>query len=503
MKTIAKTLSAFGSMLVFSTAVLASPPQNLRTLTTSSCPSTFTEKPKAEAIPALLVLVIPELISFGVDMAATAFDEAAKAKITTLSTESAPFNYYTIDNMGELSLSNEFRCVVLVAGGDAASSEAAAPPAWLRAAKHEQKLNWMRSTPDFYSEFEIRQRDDDTGFVLVPRLMYIGSSFEPARLWRRGERDYVAAFSFKNAADLSAFGAASFAFTGLSAGNAYSKNGDLDTQRLATWPDAIAVAKLPEAGDVSTAVVAQKATAAPYREANAVLRSTQTTPPLVKDGIASRKTYIDGLTKLCTEIAATNRINPKQPISDQRCPVSLFNAHLALAKIEDVETLIISRSWAAAFFERECKAKGKIKSTNVESKQVEVCALPEPTPANIGLAQISAMVTETADATKFIKSLAATFDKKKEDVKTGLNDRLNPARRDELEASKLNDQQTARQQYVLAKLSVQQYEAQLVEAASKSESAKVAIQIQLTQAKIDANKAATKAGQTVPYPEYN
>ena len=116
---------------------------------------------------------------------------------------------------------------------------------------------------------------------------------------------------------------------------------------------------------------------------------------------------------------------------------------------------------------------------------------------------VSVTLTETSEPAKFVQLLGTAFNAKKADVVTVLNDRLNPQRKAELQGQKSDSEREEREAYEIALLKVQQLDATLSEAIDKPASTQLSIQIQLTQAKLDANKAARKAGKAVPYAEFN
>ncbi len=76
-------------------------------------------------------------------------------------------------------------------------------------------------------------------------------------------------------------------------------------------------------------------------------------------------------------------------------------------------------------------------------------------------------------------------------------------RREELEAEKTASERSARQKYQLALLKVSQIDASLQEASGGTLSSRKRIEIQLVQAKIDANAAARAAGVSVPFSDYD
>lgn len=112
-------------------------------------------------------------------------------------------------------------------------------------------------------------------------------------------------------------------------------------------------------------------------------------------------------------------------------------------------------------------------------------------------------MVETSEASAFLKSLASAFNEDKDKVKTALNDKLNPVRRHELDAQAVATDRDTRQKYQLALLKVAQLDAALQEASGGTASSRKLMEIQLAQAKIDANAAARSAGVSAPFPEFD
>lgn len=459
--------------------------QQPRVLVLDQCPT----KPLPVEKESLLALFIPEIISLGVDMAATALSEAAKTKEASVYAESSLFKYYQLSNSAELSRSTKLKCLVFVSGGDGTGTV----PQWLDPARGV--LKWLSSTPDMYLEIELREREGNDGLLLAPRLIAVGTPLGDHGWWSRNERGYAVAVSLKDASTLGAFGTAVFSFPGLETGQPYTQDGKSNSSRkLDIWPQPIAVPKLPENDVVKEAVAAQKTAIATRQEVNAILKRAATPAPPIRKLAVDTKEYLAKLDAFCNTAAAWNAKKLPPTINDDRCPKEVFEARRDLAKTEETENTNQGLAWAKAYIASECKSA-------VGAPQN--CALPVPKSPEVGSTLASVTVTETTEPTKFVQMVATAFNAKKADVVTSLNDRLNPQRKAELQGQKSDTEREASEAYEIAILKVQQLEASLSEASGKPASTQLSIQIQLTQAKLDANKAARKAGKAVPYMEFN
>lgn len=459
--------------------------QQPRVLVLDRCPT----KPPAAVTEGLLALFIPELISLGVDMAATALSEAAKTKEARGYAESSSFKYYQLSNAAELSRSTRLKCLVFVVGGDGTGTV----PEWLDPAR--SVLNWLSSTPDMYLEIELLKREDNDGLLLAPRLIAVGKVLGDHGWWSRNERGYAVAVSLKDASTLEAFGNAVFSFAGVETGQPYTQDGkDNSSRKLESWPQPVAVPKLPENDVVKEAVADQKTAIATRQEVNAILKRAATPAPQPRKLAVDTEDYLKSLDTFCKTAATWNAKKLPPTIKDDRCPKEVFQARRDLAKTEETQNTKEGLAWAQAYVASVCKP---------EADAQENCALPAPKAPEVGSTLASVTVTETTEPAKFVQLLATAFNAKKADVVTALNDRLNPQRKAELHGQKSDSEREAREAYEIAILKVQQLEATLSEASDKPASVQLSIQIQLMQAKLDANKAARKAGKAVPYAEFN
>lgn len=458
--------------------------QQPRVLILDQCPT----KPPA-AKESLLALFIPEIISLGVDMAATALSEAGKTKEASVYAESSSFKYYQLSNSAELSRSTKLKCLVFVSGGDGTGTV----PQWLDPARNV--LKWLSSTPDMYLEIELREREDNDGLLLAPRLIAIGKALGGHGWWFRNERGYAVAVSMKDASSFEAFGNAVFSFPGVETGRPYTQDGnDSSSRKLENWPQAIAVPKLPENDVVKEAVADQKTAISTLQEVNGILKRATTPAPKPRIPTVDTAEYLESLDTFCKKAAAWNAKKLPPSINDDRCPKEVFAARRDLAKTEETQNTTGGLAWAKAYVASVCKP-----AANSPQK----CALPAPKASEVGATLVSVTLTETSEPAKFVQLLGAAFNAKKADVATALNDRLNPQRKAELQGQKSDSEREAREAYEIAILKVQQLEATLSEVSDKPASTQLSIQIQLTQAKLDANKAARKAGTAVPYAEFN
>lgn len=506
--------------------------QNLNAYIFPACPVTQPVKigGGGDNVGFLAALVIQQLVSRGVDIAGTALAEAAKDKVSSISAESASTAYYTMDSMGSLKVSDKVGCVVLMSGGQGKAE--IAQPAWLEIVKAkfaEQQIE-VTGTPDFYLELQLERSEVNLGLRATPRLIQIGRPLADGGFFsRKSGKDYVVSLSFLDESTGSAFGALSFTFQGLEKSIAYVGRDSAvpGVQKLQNWPSASHTPKLPQLDAIKEAQSGQKSAIAPYLESNAIRKkdARKATAAPEKASIDKDTDYRKKVEALCVAIsqggkdtgreqtkATSKPAEGEEPkdgskASDSRCPYGVW---LAKQEADDVAKAVDAKlllEWANAFYEKKCplttdRVKDPLKDRD-GVVSVMVCQLPKPKPEEIGPFYVSATVVETAEASKFVKALAASFAEKKETLKTQLNDRINPARRDEIALIEEASERSARQKYQLALLKVAQLEASLSEASGSSGSARKAIEIQLVQARIDANTAARSAGDAIPYPEYD
>ncbi|HWW70975.1 MAG TPA: hypothetical protein VN089_13620 [Duganella sp.] len=449
----------------------------------------------------LAAIFIPELIATGVDIAATALAEAAKANTVTLVADSNTFNMYTLTPKAELSFNENVGCllVYLPATKESRGKNQGAPAAaWFT--KVSGVVDGMMDPPELYAEFEIDTTSQGSlKLKLIPQLLVVSRPLQEG-FARKKQRGYVFALSFKDETSQTSYGAATFTFEDIPVG-AWTKDGRPGTKQT-DWPLDAAVPKMPENADITEAIAAQKSKTAPYRSANALRKQQYSVthaalPDSPPDSFVSDE-YAEALRQFCKKIDDASPPKASRKIADARCPVQVFMAKRDFSRAVDAAALKVGGKWADAFFVQKCAA------TKVSTADgPELCQLPAPDIGGVGNSQISVSVVETSEASEFIQRLSKVFSGKKEEIKTVLNDKYNPARREELARGAATKGLDARNAYRIAALNVQQTEAQLQEAADKPESARATLRIQLTQAKIDANKAAIAAGAAVPYPEFD
>ena len=474
----------------------------LRTQVVAHCPNEPGAPPQgAELLTTLAAILIPQIFSAGVDMAATALNEAAKDKKVSFIADSDTFNMYKLAANGDLNFNGDVGCVIVYMPAPKDEKQKPAPaatPAWFKKVI-DSKVTELIELPDIYAEFKVRHVDpNSTKLILIPRLLAVHRQLQDG-LTRKKQRGYAFALSFKDDASLTSYGDATFAFDDIAVG-AWTQDGRHET-KIAPWPLNVSIPKMPKTDEILTAIAAQKSSAAPYRSANALLRQQyQVTHPTVKDappeGIFDPE-YVTALDTMCKALDAANATKGAAKVSDARCPASVFVAKRNFATATDKVNLKVGAAWAKQFLLKTC-------DKNVDQQDgLTLCQLPAPRVAELGYSVVSVSVTEVAEATEFVQGLAKVFSGKKEDIKTALNDKFNPARREELEQAAATKETDTRNAYRVTLMNVEQIQAQLQEASDKSESFRATIRTQLAQAKIAANKAALAAGLAIPYPEFD
>lgn len=501
------------SCLTFSSLAFA---QSLQVELRSTCPVTTPPAPAGGQKMAVLAgLLIQQVISKGVDIAGSALAAAAKDKVTTLSGESASENYYAVDEKGNLVADTSVGCVVLFTAGSGGGR-----PEWL--SKVTAEMAQVKAAPDFYMEIGLEHIEANDGIKATPQFLYVGKSLAPGNSWfRKQEKDYVVAVSLSSEETGASFGAMSFSFKNIDTGKGYVR---VQPDRLATqleripdWPISARLPKLPESDATKEAAADRKTAIASYVEANGILKRNALTP-LVKEPIEANGSYQEKVKKLCEQIVEANKSNPtakgkkaegaQQRFSDPRCPQALWNAKLAANKASTEAQVAYDLAWAQAFFNSKCannRFEEQKQDDSVPIKAYKYCKLPDYKNGRpkVGSFFAGATVVETSEASAFLKSLASAFNEDKDKVKTALNDKFNPVRREELSAQAVAADRDARQKYQLALLKVSQVDAALQEASGGTASSRKLIEIQLAQAKIDANAAARAAGVSAPFPDFD
>ncbi|KRB95794.1 hypothetical protein ASE11_18535 [Hydrogenophaga sp. Root209] len=495
--------------LALSTAVSA---QSLRVHIVEKCPVTGPAKPPETPTDMAVAagLILQQVISKGVDIAASALTAAAKDKVTTLSGESAVVDYYVVGGKVMLGSNPKMQCIVLLMTGTGSPSN----PEWMKKLAFKDNPMGISTVPNFYMEVELEHLSNN-GLKATPQFIYIGKSLAEGHSWfRKQDKDYVVAVSLNAEESGTSFGAMTFAFKNIDTGTAYARVPP-DGLQIALpsrpdWPIPARLPKLPETDLTKEAVAARKTSIASYVEANSILKKQATADPLVKKPIETHTKYTDAVRTLCEEVKAANKSSsdPKSvkadagKFSDPRCPIPLWTAKLDADKAAVDAQKASDLVWATAFFQKNC-SKGALKNeAKGDVREYESCKLPgDNAGTTVGGFYAAATVVETSEASAFLKSVASAFSEDKDKLKTALNDRFNPMRRDELSAEAVASDRDARQKYQLALLKVSQIDAALQEASGGTLSSRKLIEMQLVQAKIDANAAARTAGASAPFPE--
>ena len=489
--------------------------QSLSVELRSKCPVTApAASGGGQKMAVLAGLLIQQVISKGVDIAGSALSAAAKDKSTTLSGESAPANYYVVDERANLVADTSVGCVVLFTPGSVGGSV----PEWL--SKVTGEMAQVKATPDFYMEIGLEHIEANDGIKATPQFLYVGQSVAPGSGWfRKQGKDYVVAVSLSSEETGASFGAMSFSFKSTHTGKGYVRvqpDGlSAPLEKIPDWPISARIPKLPESDATKEAVADRKTAIASYVEANGILKRNALTP-LIKEPIEANGAYQEKVKKLCNQITEANNALPsakgdkaegsQQRFSDPRCPQALWNAKLTADKASTEAQVASDLAWAQAFFTSKCaqsRFERQLQDDSVPIKAYMYCKLPDYKNGRpkVGSFFAGATVVETSEASTFLKALASAFNEDKDKVKTALNDKFNPVRRDELSTQAVADDRDARQKYQLALLKVSQLDAVLQEASGGTASSRKLIEIQLAQAKIDANAAARKAGGSAPFPD--
>ena len=494
--------------------------QSLRLFLRDSCPVVPAVKPvsaDAKAIAALAAVLLEQVIAKGVDIASTALSAAARDRTTKVSGESSVASFYQMNEKGGLALNPEVACIVLLSPG----IDQTRHPDWVKEKSDALAKIKLDGAPDFYLEVALEEKD--AVIQATPRFLYLGKPLESSSWFRKAEKDYVVTLSLNEEATGKAFGSMVFSFGDVVADTPYASaqpdGMQTELKVLPNWPNANRVAKFPLPGEVNDAVSARKTRIADYLEANAILkRAALSTPPLVKQAIDTDQKYQEAVAALCARIDAVNRNSKSNDnakaqaarVSDPRCPVDLWKASLEVENQSALAKRNVDTAWASAFFQRNCSQPNRFVDNSVDLKAgtlaYKSCKLPdfEDKFANLaGSFVTSAAVVETSEASAFLKTLASALADNKGKVTTALNDQLNPARREELAAQAATSERDARQKYQIALLKVAQLDASLQENSASPLSSRKLIEIQLAQAKIDANAAARAAGASVPFTDYD
>ncbi|WP_156894815.1 hypothetical protein [Janthinobacterium sp. 1_2014MBL_MicDiv] len=469
----------------------------LKSKLTDNCPNQAPDQQSQISDSPLLAILIPEIISAGVDMASVAIAEAAKTKTATLITDSKAFDMYKVASNANLSINRKPGCLIIYQPASmpaAANAASAAVPGWFSNARQYIPEN---SAPDIYLEIQLRPGYQNSGMHLGPQLLVVNRRLQDG-FFLKNKRGYVIALSFKDADSRASYGAATLAFDDVPLG-IWTRDGRSGTSMAPEWPEETMLPKMPSNAKIVADVSEQKQASAVVQEVNALLKQRVAQRTAVKrDDIADDAEYKAALQKFCKALDSEKAGKGADKLGDDRCPINVYIAKRHLATVIDARSRELGYQWADAYFRNHCST-----SPGAMQDHPGTCPLPDPAIKTTGATFVSISVVETSEANAFAQSLAAIFDKKKGDIKTALNDKYNPDRRDELSDAAAVKARDARNVHQLAMLNVQQIEAQLQEAFDKPESARTGIRIQLARAKIDANKTSADAGLAFPFPEFN
>lgn len=509
-----RMLRKWSPMVVVSTcSFLAAPAafgQTPQALVLPACPLTEPGAGVGAKAAPLIGLLVHTVITKGLDMVGTALNEAAKDKITRVELPASPPRpYYTMGSDSSLSTSTDIGCVVLFVPGSAPDVQTPWRATVEQAFMQQKVQTPVRFAPDLYAEFLVRRLSETNGLTLQPQLLYLRKPLlDGGWSWtRRDPKGYAVTLSLTDEGTGQAFGAANFAFPNVEAGTTWVARDGLqaDAKALPNWPVQMAVPALPVGDTIKQAQAAQKSRNAVRVEANGILRKA-VTPPVERGLIEEEGIYLKAVEDLCTQIASATVQPPGRAASatqappgpsDPRCPYAVWRKRIVADQAAKAASRAVDNAWATKVLgscDRTVENAGK-------PHEYQRCQLLAPDEPELGRFTLRAAVVETAEATQFVKTLASAFEQNKETLGTQLNDRLNPVRREQLAAAESAAERDAHQKLQLALLRVKEAQAAYDEAAGDKPSARIAAEILLTQAKIDANAAARLAGSASLYPE--
>jgi len=477
-----------------------------------TCPTEIPPAKKVASFPVGALILEPllsQLISGTLDAAGAYLASAATAKSARMSALQQD-DFYKLNARGELSTA-ESACLIVVSPG---SSKPV--PTWLKVAKtRADQLIPLSASPRFY--FEAKILADQTPGVskmnIAPNFLHIGEFLADGWSYR-DVRKYSVAATFRSRLSGEVFGSFKFDFNDLPLSTWGTTQtiaaGVIDksiTPQLSLMAGPVQVPFYPVAGAVSAAALAQQQAAAPYLEADALLSGKvapvrrlpdwEVRPKVAPNAPAETQNYQAALEALCNSIDAINgkAKEGKGTLSDARCPVT----HLGYAnQAEDTRKALerkLAHDWAVEFANFHL---GETPETCAKSGSKIACKPPAPKRAALGPYMIELAVVETREPTEFAKALAATFAANKDKLKTAIEDRALPSRREAAEQSAEDAAQKAKVAFELAKLEVEKAEAKLQEAASEPRSLQISLQAEVLKARVAANAAAKTAGISQP-----
>jgi hypothetical protein len=510
-----RNLIAVGSFIGIVLALNALGATPLRAVILSECPSSG-ERVKSFSLAGSAVT---QLIGISVDLIGAALRSAAETKNELRSAKTKEVDFYRFDpNTGDIKFNaGEIGCLVILdADTEPRTMDSTETPAQPLA---PDKLKWLNrdgvipdnhivGTPRFYFEARIQEQEKapiKDKIKISPRMLYV-QKFFASNWFSKKNRAYSITLSFRDPITLEVFGSTHFFLKNVSQGQGlldpddYEADGNrLELEKISDWPSSVLVNNYPQTSSLTAIQKTNFLKIEPYLFANAAFRSDmalQDNPRLQPEDNKDFRDQI--LSKYCE---ALKRTNAERPVSakqfDDRCPVDMLEQRQLFKKEREAEQKRLDKEWANKFADDHREQCPK-PSAN-ESKQARTCKLPALDYRTAGTFVIDVAVVETREPVAFIKAMARGFAEKSDDIKTMLDDKLNPVKRAEAEAADRN----ARNAFEVSKLKVAELEAALAEASDKRESERLAIQISLTQAKIQANKDARAAGLPIPYPEYN
>lgn len=499
---------------------------------TTSCPS----KETAKVAPIVGVLAT-ELVAIAVDAVGASLASAAETKSVSRAIQTQELPFYQFAKDGDVNINPRFGCIVVF---DAALGRRPTPipapapdkksstvpprvPGWFSNIQKSTAFSdavtpagvpplTLTSLPRFYFEASIDPQLGMDRFKLTPRVLYVGD-FQESEFYSKATRAYAISLNFTDASSLVTFDSTNILFENIGRQSNLinpeywqQEGNSLELKMPPSWPEARFIRTFPRTLDVIDHQRAIQHKVEPYLFANAAFRN-HLSPVLPPRKMAEDEAALDlSLKELCTAIQETNADRPKSVpwIVDDRCPVHLFRARQDFQRERKKVQAQLDREWAKEFATFVNK-KGKIcddVSLPDNGGVVTQCALPalDHSLRVGGSLVIKVSVVETRDPLSFVRTLASAFSNNSDTIKATIDQRVNPVKREQATVASEAAVRNAANTYEVSRLKAQALEAKLAESSDKPESERLEIQIELTIAKIQANKDARAAGVPPPYP---
>jgi hypothetical protein len=454
--------------------------QSLETRATwmDHCPS---EPPPAKRLLPLVGLVLPYLISAGVDYASAALTKAASDKADTSAATTDDY-LFEINSVGDVHPAEKVRCLVVVRGTFDGANSAADVANWATG-----ELGGLQQ-PYFRFEAKIVPKVSGNIYQMVP--VYVKSwKPESPSIFAATARDYNLSVSLTQINASEPFASTTFNMKVASPG----ADGDLHLDQLkqmasgslafpSSLTDVAAQKKIREKR------TAREITAATILDAEWYSKQPreQPRPDEFADPVIQRAIAV-----YCKNIQAKNRmLTSDHQYYNEHC------IHDIVSEGENLEAAITrsltspkSVAWAAGVCKTYQPPLGNIPAG---------CGL-SPNADPIGLFRTSVTLTETRHGAEWAKAFAKAVEDSKESIKSSAVSLL-PSEREKAEQAAKNTARQASQGVLLADLAVEVAESELEELrGSNAKGSDIArARIELLKAKIARNDAYRKAGLPAP-----